>query len=323
MKFIVLFLFSISFQTAGAHDDHDWRLDKAAFASVSVDTKNYVPAGQEIHLNQVFSRALPAVVQEAEFKFKLEELTGVREITLGGKPFKITDRGSAAGRELARQSLAQEYRSLGFQVFQHAYNGGANFIAEKPGTSGKVLIVSSHMDSVFNAGADDDGTGTIAALLIAKALKDVKNKHTLRILAFDNEEQGLVGSRAFVATLKGADIIGDIQVEMMGVNSKKDGKFHVIDCDRADSTFITAAIMQAVQSMNLPLTRVKACTDRSDHGSFWAKSMPAVVLSENFFGGDGDPCYHKKCDVVDARLDLKYSSLIATAVAGAAAKLIQ
>ncbi len=309
-------ILSISFivTVARAHDTHDWSTDADAFASATVDKKIYFTEK---------NKKASAIISEDEFKFKLGQLSGTQDVLINNQKVRILERGSAAGRELSRQWLTQEYRALGFNVFQHTYEGGANLIAEKPGTSGKVLILSAHMDSVGNSGANDDGTGTIAALLIAKSLKDFNNKHTLRIVAFDNEEQGLVGSNKYVKTLNPAQIIGDIQMEMMAYNSRNDGKFHVIDCDRSDSLFLTESVMKSVQSLGLPLTRVKACTDRSDHSAFWSQKIPAIVLSENFFGGDGDRCYHKKCDILDERLNLKYASFIATAVANAIFLLMQ
>ncbi|MEK6774095.1 MAG: M28 family peptidase [Bdellovibrionota bacterium] len=309
--FIFICLFSgVSSAVAGPnHETHNWSTDHKAFASAKIDSRRFLN-----NLN-VFEKSQSFEILASDFKLKLEELTGVRDIKINGATARINERGSDKGRKLARQWLAQEYQVLGFVVTEHNYGKGANFIAEKIGNSGKVLILSSHMDSVSNAGANDDGTGTIANLLIAKAIVGVPLKHTLRIIAFDNEEQGLVGSNAYVKTLSDkSQIIGDIQMEMMAYNSKKDGKFHVIDCNRKDSTFMTDAIMNAIQSSALPLVRVKACTERSDHGAFWEANIPAIVISENFFGGDGDVCYHKKCDIVDDRLDFNYASLIAKAV---------
>ena len=294
--------------------DMDWRSDKAAFESAKLDPTIYV---RPQHAPS-FSIAISPVA----FKEKLEELTGVREVVIAGAKVRIPQRGSAKGLELARAWLAQEYQKIGFQTSTHQYDRGVNFIAKKPGTSGKTLIISAHLDSVNNAGADDDGSGIIASLLIASALKNAGNVHALQILGFDAEEKGLVGSDAYSRTLDKKDIIGVLQMDMIAYNSKRDGHFHVIDCDRAESKFLTEAFMGSVQSMGLPLTRVKACTDRSDHSSFWRMGIPAVAISENFFGGDGNSCYHRPCDVVDARLNFDYAAAIATALANSAATLL-
>ncbi len=73
---------------------------------------------------------------------------------------------------------------------------------------------------------------------------------------------------------------------------------------------MTKAMQESIAKLGLNLTVVKACTDRSDHASFWKKGLPAVVISENFFGGDADPCYHASCDKMDARLNYAYMGAI-------------
>ena len=199
-------------------------------------------------------------------------------------------------------------------------------MAEKLGKKDpkKVLILSSHIDSVKNRGANDNGTGTIGLLAVAKELAKKDYDFTVRILGFDKEEIGLVGSDAYVAALQDkAKLIGNINFEMMGVNARKDGAFHVIDCNKTNSVFLTDAIKSSIANQGLPLTVVKACTDRSDHASFWRHKLPAVVISENFFGGDGDACYHAKCDIMDERLDYNYMSYILSAVLDASEALLK
>jgi Zn-dependent M28 family amino/carboxypeptidase len=202
---------------------------------------------------------------------------------------------------------------------------GENFVAEKSGAdTTRVLIVSAHLDSVGNAGANDDATGVIASLAVAKALSKQPLAYNLRILGFDEEEIGLVGSSRYVASLNPAQkLLSVIHMEMMGTNSRKDGAFHVIDCDRADSMPTTKRILEAVATLNLPLKRTSACTTRSDHGAFWKAGLPAIVISENFFGGDGDPCYHRACDIADARIQYDYIANITKAVTLAVSEMLK
>ncbi|MFL5784944.1 MAG: M28 family peptidase, partial [Bacteriovoracaceae bacterium] len=81
-----------------------------------------------------------------------------------------------------------------------------------------------------------------------------------------------------------------------------------------NSLFLSQSMKESISELNLALTISKACTDRSDHASFWKNKIPAIVISENFFGGDGDPCYHAKCDVMDDRLDYDYMGKILEAL---------
>lgn len=300
-----------------AHPKTDWRLDKKAFASA----KDAVEALSE---PKALSVLLPPISTDF-LKQKLSQFSGAVPTMVDGMQVTISERGSARGRNLALKWLAQEYAALGYQVKTESFSGGANFVAERAGTEGgKYFVLSSHIDSVGNAGANDDGSGTITVLAIAHALKDVRLKHSLRILGFDREEDGLIGSQAYVEGLKNREnFLGNFQFDMVATNGRKDGRFHIIDCDRQDSKPLTTKIMNAAQALRLPLKRVAACTEASDHASFWQEGLASVVISENFFGGDSDPCYHSRCDKLDSRLDFGYMGAITTASAHAAAELLE
>jgi hypothetical protein len=78
-----------------------------------------------------------------------------------------------------------------------------NTVAEIPGTekSDEVVIIGGHIDSWdLGTGATDNGTGIMAVLEAARALKavGVKPKRTIRCVLFSGEEEGLHGSRAYV-----------------------------------------------------------------------------------------------------------------------------
>jgi len=78
-----------------------------------------------------------------------------------------------------------------------------NIVAEIPGSEkpDEVVIIGAHLDSWdLGTGATDNGTGSMAVLAAARALQKigVKPKRTIRFVLFTGEEQGLVGSRAYV-----------------------------------------------------------------------------------------------------------------------------
>lgn len=298
---------------ASASLDHDWREDLAAYLSVEYELPYYP--------NMNSKMLTTSRIDTSFFKKNLKTLTGITPFGTA----TIAERNVKANLDLTRDFLKSEYEKLGFSVEFHQFGNGINFIAEKKGTKTpeKVLILSSHIDSVRCLGANDNGTGTIGLLTVAKELSKNNYSSTIRILGFDKEEVGLVGSDAYAALLDKKSIIGNINFEMMGVNSRQDGAFHVIDCDRDESLFLSQEIRNSITSLNLPLNIVKACTNRSDHASFWRKKIPAVVISENFFGGDADPCYHNKCDIMDDRLNYEYMTNILQAVLDATEKIIQ
>ncbi len=299
----LLILSALLSSSVFAHGDQDWREDYEAFLSVSYETmpmtKSNIPFTPRV-----------------DMKFFKEKL-----IVLSS-----TERKSTAGLDKARAFLSEEYKKIGFEVSLAPFGSGVNIVAEKKGTTypEKILIISAHIDSVGNAGANDDGTGTIGLLTVSQILAKSDYPITIRVLGFDREEIGLKGSDAYVAALPNkSDIIGDIHFEMMGVNSRKDGAFHVIDCNSGifggnrpveNSQFLSQSMKESIAELNLDLTVTKACTDRSDHASFWRHKIPAIVISENFFGGDSDPCYHSKCDIVDDRLDYGYMGKILEAL---------
>lgn len=82
-----------------------------------------------------------------------------------------------------------------------------NTIAEIPGSEkpDEFVIVGAHLDSWdMGTGTTDNGTGSMVALEAARAMKKLglKPKRTIRFVLFAGEEQGLNGSRAYVAAHK-------------------------------------------------------------------------------------------------------------------------
>jgi len=82
-----------------------------------------------------------------------------------------------------------------------------NTVSEIRGTEkpDEVVILGAHLDSWdLGTGATDNGTGSTAVLEAARALQKlgVKPKRTIRFVLFTGEEQGLNGSRAYVAAHK-------------------------------------------------------------------------------------------------------------------------
>ena len=82
-----------------------------------------------------------------------------------------------------------------------------NTVAEIKGSEkpDEVVIIGGHLDSWdLGTGATDNGTGSMAVLAAARALvkSGVTPKRTIRFVLFTGEEQGLNGSKAYVAAHK-------------------------------------------------------------------------------------------------------------------------
>lgn len=328
--------FAILRLTAGV-DPHIAIGDHKIYAEVIGKTSRTFPApgltpGNLSLLESAFSQRASVVESDLLFgamqadevwlKDRLSELSGATSFTLNGRDVRITERKSTPGRALAREFLRAQYEALGFTVTDVPYGTGAsqgvNLVAERAGQdTSKYLVLSAHYDSVGNAGADDDGAGTISALAIAKALFETPLKYNLRVLAFDQEESGLLGSTAYAKGLNATGeingMVGLINLEMTGYDADNDGAFHAIHCNENTSATLTQFVSRVVARDPLRLQIVDACTNRSDHAAFWKYNKPAIVISQNFFGGDSNPCYHKSCDKVDI-VNFDYMTRLTTAM---------
>ncbi len=76
-----------------------------------------------------------------------------------------------------------------------------NVIGELPGTSpdpGIILAGAHHDSQAGNVGADDNASGVVALLALARMLKGRNLKRTIRFISFGTEEQLSVGSSEYV-----------------------------------------------------------------------------------------------------------------------------
>jgi len=81
---------------------------------------------------------------------------------------------------------------------------GYNTIAEIPGSdkADEIVMVGGHMDSWHSGtGATDNGAGVAAAMEAVRIIQalGLKPRRTIRIALWSGEEQGLLGSQAYVA----------------------------------------------------------------------------------------------------------------------------
>jgi hypothetical protein len=88
--------------------------------------------------------------------------------------------------------------------WQDADPMGYNTVAEIPGTDLKdeVVMLGGHMDSWHaGTGATDNGAGVAVAMEAVRILQalNLKPRRTIRIALWTGEEQGLLGSKAYVA----------------------------------------------------------------------------------------------------------------------------
>ncbi len=152
------------------------------------------------------------------------DLSPQQQHTDGGTVFPTGNgsRGTDAGTGLPTITLAVEHYNRMVRVlakgipvkvelnvqtkfYDEATPNGFNTIAEIPGTDPKlkdeVVILGAHFDSVSAAtGATDNATGSAAMMEAMRILKAIgaKPRRTIRVALWGGEEEGLLGSRAYV-----------------------------------------------------------------------------------------------------------------------------
>src|SRR5262249_13579298 len=75
-----------------------------------------------------------------------------------------------------------------------------NVVLDLPGTdlANEVLYVGAHHDTqAASPGADDNGSGVIGLLEVARLLRDRPRRRTVRLVSFGAEEQLSVGSASY------------------------------------------------------------------------------------------------------------------------------
>ncbi len=134
---------------------------------------------------------------------------------------------------LASEYIYNAFEDLGYQVEYHSWKHGKfqsrDVVATLPGLlpdSDGVYIVSGHFDTVKpSPGADDDGSGAMAVLAIADALKGLTLNHTIRFITFSGEEVGTYGSYTYAkeAAEQDENIIAVLNMDMIGYANTPDG----------------------------------------------------------------------------------------------------
>ncbi|THE18796.1 Zn-dependent exopeptidase M28 [Kocuria rosea] len=178
-----------------------------------------------------------------------------------------------------------------------ALHGGStqNLIAERPGRGGdgRAVLVTAHLDSINvrdgaaapAPGADDNGSGTAGVLTVARALRDHPGARDLRLILFGGEEQGLFGSRHYVAELDQAArerIHSVVNMDMIACRNMPAPT--VLLEGSAASQFVLEELAAAAQAHTGLAVQTSLLPFNSDHVPFLDAGIPAVLTIE---GADG------------------------------------
>ncbi len=238
-------------------------------------------------------------------------LTDVKE--LSSDKYKGRKTGTE-GAHLAAAYIEKRFRDLNLKHFGDSYqqkfifkaNGtkevkAANVVAFIEGKSAEAFVISAHYDhlgvvngQIYN-GADDNASGVAVLLSLAKYFSSHQPQHTLIFAAFDAEEMGLQGSRAFVSKppLALDRIKLNINLDMVSRADKGEiyacGTYHYPDLKKYIIT--TNSKLKLMLGHDDPKLGPDDWTSQSDHFAFYQKKIPFI-----YFGVEDHADYHRPTD---------------------------
>lgn len=246
---------------------------------------------------------------------------------------------STAGHFFVREYIRQELENFGdVEQFDFEFNGVShqNLILDLcPNESVRhkpPILIGAHYDAVPNCpGADDNGTGVAALLVLAKFFQTHAANYPIRLVAFDLEEYGFIGSESYAHHLKnkGESLRLMVSLEMLGYcdrrpNSQRyptglkyfypsTGDFIALVGDLVsipEMVQMSAAIRASVNCEWLPAGwRGHPIPDarRSDHVPFWDLGYKAMMISDT--ANLRNPHYHRHSDAI-ATLDIDFLAAV-------------
>lgn len=257
--------------------------------------------------------------------------------------------GDSIKTEFALSFITERLESYGYEVrfepgeFTIDDVPQVNVIAELRGSEEPNVIceIGAHYDTVEGSpGADDNGSGVIGVLEVARVLAGAPVARTIRFCFFSAEETGLDGSRAHVEqALERTDesIDGILVLEMIGYATDEENsqdapiRVPVIASLPYTGDFICVVgnfssggignIFEACADAYTPelpyysANRIGgffADAARSDHSPYWEAGLRGIMLTDtaNF----RNPHYHRESDTVD-KINFDFMTAVTRAAA--------
>jgi hypothetical protein len=191
--------------------------------------------------------------------------------------------------------------ALGYGVTRTTVTVGGgksqNLIGDRPGTGGGgVVLITAHLDSVNQAGgpaanapgADDNGSGSAGVLELGRLLSTRSWQHDVRLILFGGEEQGLFGSKQYVAALPPAERSRIRAVLNMDMIASKNTAEPTVLLEGAQ---LSSGQMADLATAAATYTGLKVETSlnpfASDHVPFINAGIPAVLTIEGADSANG------------------------------------
>lgn len=213
---------------------------------------------------------------------------------------------------------------------------GLNILWEKKGTdsSKPSLLVIAHYDSLLidpnslsiirgkNApGADYNGSGVAIALKLIEVANSLELKNGLKVALLDYQGVGFLGSYHLAKNIDKATILGVINLEMLGNDSKifdknkKSGNMKAYGRKKSiPGSSMDKKLFNLVKKGSKINSRVRFTLelngfDQSDHFRFWDQGIPAVTFSQNWQDDFNSKRYQTSNDIVESINPITYRNL--------------
>ncbi len=257
----------------------------------------------------------------------------LREIARERDPY-MASAGHFFVQEYIREELSQ-WGSVEIHTFPVRGKSCENLILNLPNQVSNQkqdlppILIGAHYDGVpGTVAADDNATGVAVLLELARNFAIQPIRYPLKLVAFDMEEYGLLGSSSYVAKLREQkqSLRLMLSLEMLGYCNSTPGsqnyppplgRFYPNRGDfiglignlrtLVDLISLSHNIRQTgVESQWLPVPMqglMVPATRLSDHAPFWDAGYPAIMVTDTAFMRN--PHYHKPSDTIST-LDLDF-----------------
>ena len=175
-----------------------------------------------------------------------------------------------------------------------------NVVAESPGETDKIIILTAHYDSTpCSPGAQDNAAGTVELLELARLLAGKKFQRRIRFIFCGSEEMGLAGSEhhssMHIEELKNVDFLINLDVGGDPFSSVRipiigtDITVHFIESILRQSGYAAKVLGEIYSSDNMPFSRLgvpslsiaRECIDGKIHSQ---SDLPDNVANEALMG---------------------------------------
>ena len=240
----------------------------------------------------------------------VSELSGEVPTIIGGSPYTIVSRNkNNASNNMAANYINEKLASYGLVTYDQWWSGtGRNVYGVQLGSQypNKQYIICAHFDDMPSGttapGADDNASGTAAVIEAARIFTQYNSKYTIIYALWDEEEQGLVGSNYYAqqAALAGDSIMGVINMDMTAYDSDNDNVVEIHVRPIANSLALKDKMIEVNTNYTIGLTTSvqNPGTTASDQAAFWNNNYGALLLIEEYYGGDFNAYYHSVNDLL-------------------------